>query len=120
MVLYFGYTASAVAVGLLFNIIPTWYLFFTSTLSYTIGYLLYALATNGWMMLLARGLAGLSSGAFESTIFAYYAVSYEKYIEDMKELGDFEEEKAAKVKGYVFSSYTVGYVIGNGIGIGMY
>ena len=120
MVLYFGYAASAVAVAILFNFIPTWYLFLASTLTFTLGYLLYALAVNGWMMLLARGLAGFSSGAVVSAVFAYYAVSYEKYTKDLKALGKYEEKKAAKMKGYVVSSYTIGYVIGNGIAIGKY
>ena len=120
MVLYFSFTAAGVAVGLLFNFVPSCYLFLTSTLTFTLGYLLYALAVNGWMMLLARGLAGFSSGAVESAVFAYYAVSYEKYTKDLKALGKYEEKKAVKMKGYVFSSYNIGFVIGNGIAVGMY
>ena len=120
MVMSFGYTASGVAVGLLFNFIPTWYLFLTSTLTSTLAYVLYALAINGWMMLLARALYGFSAGAIESTLFAYYGVSYERYTRDLKTLGKYEEKTAARMRGYVVSSYAIGYVIGNGVGIGMY
>ena len=38
-------------------------------------------------MILARGLAGLSLGAVESLTFTYYAVSFEKYTENLKTIG---------------------------------
>ena len=117
--LFVGHVIAAVATGLLFNHIPTWYLFLVSTLCHILGYLLYALATSGWMMILARGLAGLQLGAIDVITFGYYAVSFEKYKENLKTLGLFEEKKAAKVKGYVFSSSTIGYIIGYQIGAGM-
>ena len=118
VVLFAGYTISAVVVGLLFNLIPTWYLLLVSTVSLILGYLLYALAINGWMMLVARGLAGLSYGAVTALTFAYFGVSYEKYVEDLKILGEFEENRAAKMKGYIFSSEHIGYALGNGIAVG--
>ena len=49
-----------------------------STLCHIFGYTIYALANSGWMMILARGLAGLSLGAVESLTFTYYAVSFGK------------------------------------------
>ena len=119
VVLCIGHSSSAIAVGILFNFIPTWYLFLVTTLSHTLGYLLYALATHAWMMLLARGLTGLSLGAFTSLEFAYFGVSYGKYTENLKILGKFEEEKAVKRKGYLFSSDSIGHVLGVGIGLGM-
>ena len=120
VVLFAGHTMAAVTTGLLFNLIPTWYLFLVSTLSHTLGYLLYALATNGWMMILARALAGLQFGAIDSLVFAYYAVSFEKYKENLKTIGKFEEKKAAKVKGYLFSTSAIGYIVGYQIGAGSY
>ena len=117
--LFVGHTLSAVAVGLLFNLVPTWYLFLVSTLCHTLGYLLYALVTNGWMMILARGLAGAQMGSVDSIAFAYYSISFEKYTENLKTLGRFEEKKSAKVKGYLFSSSTIGYTFGFGLGVGM-
>ena len=119
VVLFVGYTLGAMGAGLLFNLIPTWYLFLVSTLCHTLGYLLYALATNGWMMLLARGLAGLQQGSIESLMFSYFAISFEKYTENLKTLGKYEEKKAAKVKGYLFSTTSIAYVIGFGIGVGI-
>ena len=116
--LFVGHTIAAVAVGLLFNLIPTWYLCFASTLCHTLGYLFYALATNGWMMLLARGLAGLQLGAADTLVYTYYSVSFDKYTENMKTLEKFEKKRAAKVKGYLFSSTTIGYSVGFALGAG--
>ena len=117
MVLFSTYTISAVGIGLLFNHVPTQYLFILSTLSHILGYLVYALATNGWMMILARGLAGVQLGA-TSLVFAYCSVSFEKYTENMKILGKYEKKEGEKVKGYVFSLFIVGNSLGFAIGIG--
>ena len=117
--LFVGHVIAAVTTGLLFNLIPTWYLFLVSTLSHTLGYLLYALVTNGWMMILARVLAGLQLGAVDSLAFSYFGVSFEKYKQNLKILGKFEEKKVAKVKGYVFSSNSIGTTLGFWIGAGM-
>ena len=80
------------------TISPTWYLFLVSTLCHILGYLLYALATSGWMMILARVLAGLHLGSIDTLVFGYYAVSFEKYKENLKTLGKFEK-KETKMKG---------------------
>ena len=117
--LFVGHTLSAVAVGLLFNLIPTWYLFLVSTLCHTLGYLLYALATNGWTMILARGLAGAQLGSSISIVFSYFAVSLKRYTENLKILGKFEEEKVAKLKGYIYSSHSIGNVLGFTAGVGI-
>ena len=119
VVLFVSHAIAAVATGLLFNHIPTWYLFLVSTLCHTLGYLLYALATSGWMMILARALAGLHLGAIDSLVFAYYAVSFEKYKENLKTLGKFEKKKETKMKGYLFSTSAIGYAVGNIIAVGI-
>ena len=117
-VFFLGYTAAAIGNGLLFNLIPTWYLFLVAILSHTLGYLFYALCINGWMMLVARGLAGLSLGLSIAVTFAYFGVSSDKYAENLKILGKFEEKKVARVKGFIFSIYNIGNTTGFGFGGG--
>ena len=117
VVLFAGYSVAAVSVGLLFNHIPTWHLLFASTLCHTIAYLIYALAINGWMMIVARALAGLQLGAVTSLAFSYWSFSFVKYTENLKILGTFDEKKAQKAKGYLFSTSTfvnTGYALGLG------
>lgn len=118
VVLFVGYAVSAVGVGLLFNLVPTWYLFFLSSLSLTFGYLLYALATNGWMMLLARGLAGVQLGIVESAAFPYFSITYQLYVDYLKKLGKYDKLSARRTKGWIFSIYIVGSSLGylNGVG----
>ena len=118
--LFVGHTTAAVATGLLFNLIPTWYLFLVSTLCHILGYLLYALATNGWMMILARVLAGMQLGAIDSLTFSYFGVSFEKYKQNLKILEKLEEKKATRVKGYLFSTNSIGTMLGFLIGAGIY
>ena len=118
VVLFAGYSVSAVSVGLLFNHIPTWHLLFASTLCHTIGYLIYALAINGWMMIVARALAGLQLGAVESLIFSYYSLSFIKYTENLKKIGIFDEKKDHRAKGYLFSTSNLGSILGYAFGSG--
>ena len=70
------------------------------------------------MMLLARGLAGLQLGAVECLIFAYFSVSYEQYTDNLKILGTFEKKKAERARGYLFSSYNIGNMLGYVVGVG--
>ena len=118
--LFLGHAIGSTTAGIMFNFIPTWYLFSLSTLSYVFGYLLYALATNGWMMVLARGLAGIQLGAAAALAFAYFGVSFEKYRENMKLLNRNEEKKLAKAKKYLFSTHSIGNLLGNVFGLGEY
>ena len=119
VVMFASYAVSAIGVGLLFNHIPTWHLFLASTLSHTIGYLIYALAINGWMMIVARALAGLQLGAVESLMFSYYSVSFERYTANLKTLGMFDEKKAEIAKGYLFSTNNIGNFVGISLATGM-
>ena len=120
MVLFVGHTTAAISVGLLFNFIPTWHLFMASTISHIAGYLFYALATNGWMLFVARGLAGAQQGAVFSLVYAYDAVSFKKYRENLIALGKYDEKIAEKRKMYLYSSNTLGNLLGHFIGVGMF
>ena len=117
-VYFMGHTTAAITSGLIFNLVPTWHLFLVTILFHTVGYLLYALCTNAWMMLVARGLAGIALGLGTSGSFAYFGVSCDKYAENLKILGKFEEKKAARVKGFVFGTVNVANAIGFLIGGG--
>ena len=70
------------------------------------------------MMILARGLAGIQLGATTALAFSYYAVSFEKYTENLKKLGKFDDKKAKSARGYLFSSYGIGNMIGFAVGLG--
>ena len=118
---FFGHTSSAIANGLLFNLIPTWYLFLAAVTTHTVGYLFYASASSGWMMLVARGLAGVSLGLVTSVSFTYFGVTYERYLENQKILGICSDKnKTEQIKGYIFSTLNNGILLGPPIGLGKY
>lgn len=117
-VFFIGFTISGVVAGMLTNWIPYCYLFFFSSLAHVIGYMLYALATNGWVMILGRLLAGISMGSVTTLAFAYYGVSFEEYVDNLKILEEYEEKRATRIKGFVFCLYTVGKTVGQTVGAG--
>ena len=118
-VMFAGHTVSAIACGLTFNFVPTWYLFLTAILSHTVSYILYALAVDGWTMLLSRAMSGVAVGITVASTFAYFGVSFEKYVEDLKELDKFDKKRVTRVKGFVFSLFNIGNALGYVIGGGM-
>lgn len=69
-------------------------------------------------MILARALSGISMGAVVTLSFTYYGVSFEEYVEDMKILKQYEEKRAFRVKGYIFSLFAVGNALGSIVGAG--
>lgn len=72
------------------------------------------------MMLVARVLAGLSVGFSVSVTFSYFGVSYEKYVEDLKTVDQFQEKLAVRAKGFIFSLFNIGNALGYAIGGGIY
>ena len=116
--LFVGNSAAAIACGLLFNLIPTWYLFLSCIFIHITSYTFYSLATAGWMMLLSRTLAGLAMGSSVTLTFSYFGVSHFKYVEDLKEVERYEEKAAARTKGFIFSLYNIGNLLGYAIGGG--
>ena len=70
------------------------------------------------MMLLARGLAGVQVGATTTLAYAYLGVSFEKFTENKRMSGKFDEKKLKRAKGYLFNSYGAGSMLGYVLGLG--
>jgi len=86
----------------------------------TLAYVFYATAINGWMMIIARVLAGMYGSWGNVVAFAYFGVSYPLYLEALgKEQRAREEQKTTKVKDRLFTFYAVagsfGYLFGPGV-----
>lgn len=56
-------------------------------LAQTIGYIIYGLSINGWMVILARLLIGINNGANVASVVSYYNYSVPKYNELALKLG---------------------------------
>lgn len=67
---------------------------------------------------MARGLAGFSVGSIVCVTFSYFGISYEEYIDNLKMLGKFDNQRAIKVKGYLFGSVNIASILGYAVGFG--
>ena len=98
------------------TILPYWFSFMISLACHTFGFLLYAVVTHGWMLIIGRLLIGIFSGLHRSLTFAYFAVTYEYYISENQ-----ESNKYCRIKDLLFALYTVstslGFLIGAGVPI---
>ena len=106
--------------GILASTIPYWYSFLIALLFNVVGFLLYATAQYGWMVILARLLIGTFSGLQHSLVYAYIGVSYQQYIEIRRQAGmKTVPTKYCRVKDIVFSLYTISTSVGYFLGSGM-
>ena len=102
--------------------IPYWYLLLVGIISHTFGYLLYSVATNGWVMLLARFLAGAYSGIIETVGYAYISEKEADYLTSYAKKKSVyhvnKRIKAPKVKEKTYAfltvTITVSYLAGPG------
>ena len=116
--LHIGSVIGAVSNAVLSKFLPYWYLFLSSLVVFILGFVLYALATTGWLVVLANLLSGISSGIRMSLTLAYISESNVVYRVTLKELGE-DSEKATRVKHRLFAIDTVGYTIGQILGPGI-
>lgn len=107
--------------GILASTVPYWYSFLLALLFNAIGFLIYATAHHGWVIIVARLLAGVFSGLQHSLVYAYIGVSYQNYVEILKHTGKkVQPTKYCRVKDIIFSLYTISTSGGYFLGAGMY
>ena len=105
--------------GLLLKWVPYWHLLLGSLVFHTLGYILYAVASTGWLIMLSKLLSGIFIGAEMTLALAYFGESNSSYKTAIKELGK-EDGKATRVKHQLFALHSVGINIGYVFGPGMY
>ena len=106
------------------RIIPYWYILATGVLMQTFGYIIYAVASGGWMLLLARLLAGGYSGIIETISYSYVSEKEQDYREAYFQVHkqDLDKKngrlKLPNMKEKVFSLLTIvvafAYLLGPG------
>ena len=74
-----GEIAFAFLNGCLIKFVPYWYLVVLAITINIIGYLIYLLTTVGWMILIARLLAGGFSGMSDTTVLTYFSEREQEY-----------------------------------------
>ena len=106
--------------GLLLRWVPYWHLVFTSLGLHTLGYILYAVATSGWVVMLSKLLSGVFIGAEMTLALAYFGESNLAYKAAVKELGKGGERRAARMKHTLFALHSVGVNVGYVFGPGRF
>ena len=107
--------------GLLLKWVPYWHLVLSSLFLHTLGYILYAVADSGWLVMLSKLLSGVFIGAEMTLALAYFGESNETYREAVRGLGKKKKEgQAPRVKHTLFALHSVGVNIGYVFGPGKY
>lgn len=99
--------------------IPYWYLVLVSLVLHTIGYILYAISNEGWLIMTSKLLSGFFIGAELTLALSYFAESSIDYQAAMKELGK-PVESSESVRNSLFALHNIGVNIGYFLGPGKY
>ena len=117
--LYFlGESIGALATGFLVQIVPHWYITLGGFLLHTLGYVVYALTTEGWMLMLSKVLSGSFLGVILTQVPTYFSHTNDVYIAALKELD--KDVKNTQVKDILLAFFSLVLALRFLIGIGKY
>ena len=105
------------ASGCLVKFIPYWHLVLFSLVLHTIGYILYAISNEGWLIMTSKLLSGYFIGAELTLALSYFAESSIDYKAAMKEIGK-TVESSATVRNRLFAWHNIGVNVGYFLGPG--
>ena len=115
-----GQLLGAMMASIVSDRIPLWYSTMATLLCHIVGFVVYAMATSGWMIIVARLLSGMFIGIQVVLSLAYFGVSYLRYLEVLEpEERTKEEGKTTRVKDILFALFAVSENVGNLIGPGL-
>ena len=115
-----GQLLGAMMASIVSDRIPLWYSTMATLLCHIVGFVVYAMATSGWMIIVARLLSGMFIGIQVVLSLAYFGVSYLRYLEVLEpEERTKEEGKTTRVKDVLFALFAVSENVGNLIGPGL-
>ncbi len=105
--------------GVLVGYVPYWYLWAIAFVTHILGYIMYCVVSQGWLIMISRLLAGYILGSLVTLSFAYFSSSSEEYVETQKKLGIKTDEKSVeKARNMLFTAsafgYSAGFIIGPG------
>ena len=115
-----GEFLGAMTASIISSRIPLWYSTMAALLCHITGFVVYAMATSGWMMIVARVVSGTFIGVQTVLVLTYFGVSYQHYLEVLGPEGRTKEEgKTTRVKDTLFAFYAVSANVGSLIGPGL-
>ena len=115
-----GEILAALVLGILSSRIPFWYSAMGALLCHTVGFVLFAIAASGWMIIAARVLIGMFAGLQVVAEFTYFGVSYQHYLDNLEPKERKKEEaKTTRVKDQLFAFEAVAANVGSLFGPGL-
>ena len=102
---------AALLSGVLVRCVPFWYQYLAYTTALIVGFMLYGISYQGWMLVLSMLTIGLFVGA-EGTLGIMYANKLSNTIGN--------EQDRVKIRNYLYTAHIFGNGIGFIIGTGMY
>lgn len=113
-----GALFGAVGSGFLIKYIPYWHLILAILASHTVGYVLYAISYEGWVIMVSKFLSGIFIGGEMTLALSYFAESSTEYRTIWKQMGEnYEERNTIRRKLFAWHNIGVGigYILGPGI-----
>ena len=115
-----GEFLGAMTASIISSRVPLGYCAMAALLCHITGFVVYAMATSGWMIIVARVLAGTFIGMQTVLVLTYFGVSYQHYLEVLGlEERTKEEGKTTRVKDTLFALYSFSANMGSLIGPGL-
>ena len=112
-----GALVGALGTGLATKYIPYWHIILVGLISHTVGYVIYPLATTGWLIIISKFLSGLFVGQELTVALAYFAESSLDYQAAHKALGN-SKVKSDTIRNRLFALHNIGVDIGYVLGPG--
>ena len=122
-----AYSIGAVTFGLVYayllHVVPYTYIFLSLIVSYILGSVLYAVASHGWMILVARFLVGGASVITQAAFYVYiaeregdYETAYYATQDHIDDTDGSKKQRKLKEKMYSYRTLAVGIaeLIGTG------
>ncbi len=119
--MYVGSVFGGFLFAFLIKFVPYWYLLIFLISAHILGFILYGIASNGWMLIVAMMLIGIFTGGEVTLVFNYATDLSSKYVNAFKERGqtfECDQTKAVQIRNYLYAAHSFGYSIGFIIGTG--
>ena len=114
-----GELVGALGTGLLVQFIPYSYISFIGLVIHILSYILYGMASQGWMLLLSRPISGLFIGSSLALAPTYFSETHELYLAALRQHGEEpEKRKRVQIKDVLYAFHALvmagGFLLGTG------
>ena len=118
-VLNIGELIGALSTGMLAQFVSYGYISFAGLMIHILSYVLYALSTQGWMLIVSRLFSGIVIGSSFALAPSYFSETHELYLAQLKQLGEEpEQKKKVQIKDVLYAFHALSMAGGFLLGMG--